>query len=249
MKLYIISRPKIDFNEVERFFSDERIAWRRTDGASAPDELVELAGRICYMSFGDKQSPKSNAEYIENLIIQGHESVLEHAVWTFIVTGVSRAFSHQLVRHRVGLSYSQLSQQYHDEHESDFVAPNGLDTSNLANEWHSITKELKFAYKKLKSEMMNGRDPKDIPKEELRNIRSITRSILPNAIETKIAVTGNVRALRHFIKLRGTIEGDMEMRTFSCCLLEKLKVEAPSLFLDLEVVENESDRQPIVVIR
>src|SRR5262245_42749329 len=122
-RLYIAGRPSFDQEEIERFLGDENSTWRTTDRARSAENIVEIAGRICYMSFGDRQSPRDNTQYIQNLISQGHESVLEHAVWSFILTDVSRSFTHQLVRHRVGFSYSQLSQQYHDEENSQSAIP------------------------------------------------------------------------------------------------------------------------------
>ena len=108
------------------FLNDEGTNWRRTQGATGIEELIEVSGRVCYMSFGPDQSPRPNRDYVANLLRMRHESVLEHASWTLLLTGVSRAFTHQLVRHRAGFSYSQLSQQYHDERDATFVEPSSL---------------------------------------------------------------------------------------------------------------------------
>src|SRR5690348_14458712 len=133
-QIFCISRPNVDYENLFKFLNHKGTTWRRTLGASPAEELIELAGRICYMSFGSDQSRRTTAEYIANLIICGHESVLEHASWTFFITGVSRAFTHQLVRHRVGFSFSQLSQQYHDERNARFVEPPELAESPRAAE-------------------------------------------------------------------------------------------------------------------
>lgn len=127
VRLYLISRPALIAQNIEKFLDDEGTSWRRSPGATAAEEIVELGGRLCYMSFGSDQSPKTTSEYIANLISLGHESVLEHTTWTILITGVSRAFSHQLVRHRVGFAFSQLSQQYHHETDAKFVVPEFLD--------------------------------------------------------------------------------------------------------------------------
>jgi len=79
-----------------------------------------MAGRVCYMSYG--KGRKTNREFVGHLIEVGHGSVLEHAVWSFLITGVSRSFTHELVRHR-HFSYSQLSQRYVNESDSDFIEP------------------------------------------------------------------------------------------------------------------------------
>src|SRR5262245_657374 len=91
-RLYILSRQILDVQELARCEGDEAAKWERSEGATHAERIIEFAGRICYMSFGDHQSPKSNREYIRNLIAQQHDSVLEHASWTFLLTGVSRAF-------------------------------------------------------------------------------------------------------------------------------------------------------------
>jgi len=118
--------------EILQFLDDQKLVWREQTAASPAERLVEFAGRICYLSFGDRQHRKTNKDYIENLIAADHGSVLEHSNWSFILSGVSRAFTHQLVRHRVGFSFSQLSQQYHDETEAEFVEPAGLEVSPAA---------------------------------------------------------------------------------------------------------------------
>src|SRR5204863_5540198 len=134
LKIYKISSPQFHPEAFLDFLQREGEVWTRTPAATEAEELVEAAGRICYMSFGEKQSPRSNTEYIRNLIKQGHESVLEHVSWTLLLIGVSRALTHQLVRHRSGFSFSQLSQQYHEETTAEFVEPSHLQHSSRALE-------------------------------------------------------------------------------------------------------------------
>jgi thymidylate synthase (FAD) len=97
-KVTLLARPV--FGEHRAFLSNhlppENAHWREDGNATDAERLVEFAGRVCYLSFGGQQSPRSNAEYIANLIRHGHDSVLEHAAWTFVLAGVSRAFTHQL---------------------------------------------------------------------------------------------------------------------------------------------------------
>ena len=123
LQIYIINRPQFDINTFLCFLKNEGTCWKRSKDAMPSEEIVEIAGRICYMSFGENQSEITNAEFVRNLIRNGHLSVLEHVSWTFVVTGISRSLTHQLVRHRIGFSYSQLSQQYHDEMDAEFVEP------------------------------------------------------------------------------------------------------------------------------
>jgi site-specific recombinase XerD len=129
------------------------------------------------MSFGAAQSPQNNTDYIHNLIQMGHESVLEHATWTFFITGVSRAFSHQLVRHRAGFSFSQLSQQYHDESEARFVIPESLRLSPRAAEiWSDTVEQAKSAYKAILEEVSETSVDGEIAKAAIEYSRQEKRS-------------------------------------------------------------------------
>src|SRR5439155_2206866 len=109
--------------------------------------LAEMAGRVCYMSYG--KGRKTNREFLEHLIDVGHGSVLEHAVWSFVVTGVSRSFTHELIRHR-HFSYSQLSQRYVDESDSDFIEPDAIaDDPELHAVWRDAVEATRRAYDRL----------------------------------------------------------------------------------------------------
>lgn len=113
----------VDYDALSNFMTSEGLDpnWG-TDTVKASEELPEIAGRLCYMSFKNPR-PGGNKAYLGHILGSGHGSVLEHAVWNFIITGVSRSFTHEIVRHRVGFSYSQLSQRYVDESEVAFVVP------------------------------------------------------------------------------------------------------------------------------
>jgi thymidylate synthase (FAD) len=219
-----------------QFLKEEGEEWHRTTGATEAEEIVEVSGRVCYMSFGERQAPRSNGDYILNLITQGHESVLEHVSWTFLLGGVSRAFTHQLVRHRIGFSFSQLSQQYHEETDATFVEPAHLQKSVRAMQaWQNAMAVSRESYKEILDSLneLNGSPGLDLQQKEFkRAIRSAARSVLPNATETKIVVTANARALRHFFGVRGSIPGDVEMREVAAALFKLVRDEAPSLFAD-----------------
>ena len=251
--VYLLMRPQ--FDESHRKFLDEFLPgenqWREEDRSTPAERLVEFAGRVCYMSFGRHQAPGTNADYIRKLISNEHESVLEHAVWTILISGVSRAFTHQLVRHRVGFAFSQLSQQYHDESNVRFVRPLGIDqVPELAQVWDKAVREAQSAYRTIIDRLATNTVPQllEPPREALRAMRSAARSVLPNASETVIVVTANARALRHFFKVRGGIVGDLEMRCVAARLLETIRPEAPALFSDFSI-EHPSDGFPLVIHR
>lgn len=244
-KLYLLSRPAIDFDVLEEFISDRNLSWLPTVGASDSEHLVEIGGRICYMSFTNDQSKirYPNQNYIANLVAKGHESVLEHAAWTFIIDRVSRAFSHQLVRHRVGFAFSQLSQQYHDERGAEFLIPVGLSAAGMKH-WDQAIAHAREAYKKILTKLDAD---EGVSFEEKRKLRSAARSVLPNATMTTLVVTANARAIRHFIIMRGAVIGDIEMRLVSAELLKLVKADSPGLFYDLETKKHE-DGWPITSI-
>lgn len=249
-KLYLISRPRVDIEAFLSFIKDESTEWDRTPQATEAEEIVEIAGRICYMSFGEKQSPRRNGAYIRNLIRQGHESVLEHVSWTFLIVGISRAFTHQLVRHRVGFAFSQLSQQYHEETSASFVEPAHLQQSPRALEaWRKAVAVSQESYRVILDslgEQEAKAGPELSKKEFKRAIRSAARSVLPNATETKMVVTSNARAIRHFLSIRGSIPGDIEMREVAAALFSLVQPEAPSLFADFSL-KKLRDGTPLLV--
>lgn len=245
-EIFVLSRPR--FEKGHQVFLDKLGAsWISTDATDA-ERLIEFAGRLCYLSFGPNQYSVGTHAFIRRLIEHGHESVLEHAVWSFLLTGVSRSFSHQLVRHRVGFSFSQISQQYHDEGEFELVMPGDIDAvpgargalSQLGEAARDVYVALAESVRR--AELLGGA----IPRERMRAFRSFARSVLPNATETKLVVTANARALRHFLKLRGTVEGDLEMRIVSTRILAAIAPDAPTVFADFALETSRHDHQPIL---
>jgi thymidylate synthase (FAD) len=247
-QVFIIGRPTFCEEDFGLFLRAEGEDWSQSESATPIENIIEAAGRLCYMSFGRRQSPKTNREYIAHLIRQGHESVLEHVSWTFILTGVSRSFTHQLVRHRVGFSFSQLSQQYHDARDLATTKPGIISESEaLSKVWEESVAQAKAAYSRLLDALEalpHDRDNISV-REYRRLIRSAARSVLPEGTETKIVVTANARSVRYLLKLRGGIMGDEEMRVVCSCLLENLKGDAPSLFADFRT-ELAADGRPVV---
>ncbi len=249
MKIYLIGRTTLDLETFLNFLQDQKANWRPDQSATEQEKLVEIAARICYMSFGEKQCFKPSREFLEEIISMGHESVLEHVGWSFLITGVSRSFTHQLVRHRAGFSFSQLSQQYCDQSDINFIEPTQLAKIPYAQViWHKAMENAKKAYREILENLQKIKLDDLTNKEIRRAIFSMARSVLPNATETKILLTANARALRHFLKARGSILGDGEMRLFSAKLLDILQQEAPSLFLDF-YIEELSDNLPAVFFK
>ena len=233
--VYLVGRQSINDAELARFLADHGVGAWSTDSTVAAEVLPEVAGRVCYMSFA-KPRPGGNQTYLAHIKEVGHGSVLEHAVWNFIITGVSRSFTHELVRHRAGFGYSQLSQRYVDESVADFVEPDCIaDDPELHRTWKSAVEQAQQAYVKL----VEGLQAKFAAVEDktLRRklARQAARSVLPNATETKIFVTGNARSWRHFIELRCNEHAETEIRIVAAKVLEILQREAPNVFGDYEI--------------
>jgi thymidylate synthase (FAD) len=235
-RVYLVGRQLIDDAELQRFLADHDVSQWQTDTAVAGEKLSEVAGRLCYMSFAQPR-PGGNAHYLEHLLHVRHGSVLEHVVWNFIFTGVSRSFTHELVRHRAGFGYSQLSQRYVDESSADFIEPDCIaDDGELHQIWLEAIKQAHQAYCRLVQGL--SRKFADVPDATSRRkmARQAARSVLPNATETKIFVTANARAWRHFIELRCNEHADVEIRRVAGLVLGILQREAPAIFGDYEFV-------------
>ncbi len=207
----------------------------RTD-VGGGEALAEAAGRACYQSFSrPNPATATNAGYIKHIIDVGHESVLEHGSVTFYITGISRSLTHELIRHR-HLSYSQLSQRYVNESESDFIIPKVIDSDDSIFElFDQATSSAQKYYNELVEKLEDKY--KDEPNKTLRRklARQAARSVLPNATETRIVVTGNYRAWRHFITLRATEHADVEIRELAVEILRQLQGVASSVFSDYEI--------------
>jgi thymidylate synthase (FAD) len=236
-QVYVVGRQSIESSEIDRFLSDHDVDQWESDTDVAGQKLSEVAGRVCYMSFA-KPRPGGNSRYLGHILEVGHGSVLEHAVWNFVFTGVSRSLTHELIRHRAGFGYSQLSQRYVDESDTDFVEPDIIaQDPELHEVWKAAMEDTLAAYRKL----VDGLAAKlsDVEEKTLRRkmARQAARSVLPNATETKIFVTANARALRHFIELRCNEHAETEIRALAAEVCRVMQREAPNLFGDYELFE------------
>lgn len=209
-------------------------------GAGDAQQLTEFSGRACYQSF-HKPNPATakNTGYItRTLHEQKHFSIAEHASATFYITGVSRALTHELIRHR-HLSYSQLSQRFVDESEASIVLPPavteskatvvydtelqaGLDGSPAeALDWWA--QDAVWNYEELVSTL----ESEGLPRKQAREA---ARAVLPNMVETRIVVTGNLRAWYEVIDRRIQPDADAEIQQLSRMLLKQLLTIAPDVF-------------------
>ncbi len=184
-----------------------------------PERTVSAAARLCYSTdsaseLAQKMTLKRQASFIEKLVDMGHQSPLEHASFTFAVEGVSRALSHQLVRHRLA-SYSQRSQRYVGEGNFSYITPPSVaDSPEASRIFTEQMERSREAYRRL-SEI--------VPKED-------ARYVLPNACETKLVVTMNARSLLHFFQVRCCRRAQWEIRQLADQMLQEVRRVSPLLF-------------------
>ncbi len=207
----------------------------RIGESSDGERIAEFAGRLCYMSQKNPAN-RTTREYIENIKKQGHGSVLEHANYSLLIEGVSRSLTHELVRHRAGFAYSQLSQRYVDESHAAFVIPPAiLGDDALVEMWKAQVLTAQGAYVALVEKLMDRYDWVDDKVHRRKMAREAARGVLPNSTETKVVATANVRAWRQTLELRAGEGAEMEIRRWAIAVLGVLQAEAPSFFSDFEV--------------
>lgn len=187
--------------------------------------LTTLAGRACYQSFHrPNEATKLDEDYLKRTLFeQGHYSILEHASATFYLEGVSRAFTHELIRHR-HLSYSQLSQRFVDESDAAYVVPPAMLGSDLHEQ--ALDSYVRFSLETYE----------DAVEELLRDgysrkqAREAARAFLPNCVETKIVVSGNLRAWNEVTLRRMQPDADAEMQEVMGLIYDELTEIAPAIF-------------------
>jgi thymidylate synthase (FAD) len=179
-----------------------------------PEALLEHAGRACYRSAA-RGAP---GKFLRARIREGHESIIEHASVTFEISGISRACSHQLVRHRIA-SYSQESQRYVDMSAPEFVVPPSVaENPQAMAEWDAFMGQVAETYHRLRDLGVRKED---------------ARFVLPNATATRIIVTMNFRSLRHFFSVRCDRAAQWEIRDLALEMLRQVYDLAPAVFGDL----------------
>jgi thymidylate synthase (FAD) len=231
--VYLVGRQTIDASSIDRFLADHGVSWQ-TDTEVAGEFLAEVAGRLCYMSFA-KPRPGGNAAYLDHIREVGHGSVLEHAVWNFVFTGCSRSLTHELVRHR-HFGYSQLSQRYVDESVAEYVEPDCIAAdAELHRIWLETVAASHQAYMTLTEKLLSKFQEEPDRTMRRKLARQAARSVLPNATETKIFVTGNARAFRHFIEMRASRFAEVEIRKLAVKVLQLLQKDAPHMFGDYQL--------------
>ncbi len=194
--------------------------------------LIYAACRQCYspksaagIFASGKDHGKNREGFVKQVVSSGHESPLEHVKFTFAVEGVSRALTHQLVRHRIA-SYSQQSQRYVQEEDFDYIVPPSIaEDADMTRVYTETMTTIQSAYDRL----IDGFRERGL-KGEIAN--QDARFILPQAAETKIVVTMNCRELLHFFKQRCCSRAQWEIRALARKMLDLCREKLPAVFED-----------------
>ena len=246
----LISKPHIDPLGMKSFLAGfpENYEFLKylADPVKLPpaEQLTKIAGQTCYLSFGPGRTWNKDAgKYFDNIIFSGHGSVLEHANFTFLLWGVSRSFTHELVRHRAGCGYSQVSQRYVSgrvlrfveriEYQSDKTL-HLLFEQRIDRAFAEYTQMANYLYESQNKgeKILSGEAKTDLRKK----VQQVARSLLPNETEAPIVVTANIRAWRHMINMRASNHSEIEIRNVFFNIYKLIKTVSPMLFYDFKVV-------------
>lgn len=246
----VISVPHVDLRGLKGFFESfpEELGfldYLNDPTPLAPAEtLCKFAGQNCYLSFGPNRSMNEQAaKYFKNINESGHGSVLEHANITMLWWGISRSLTHELIRHRAGFGFSQVSQRYVGGRTLRFVErPEYANDEYLHQLFEERIDKTQKEYEMLTEYLLRKQsEGEEIlgaeRKTDLRKkVRQAARSVLPNETEAPVVITANIRAWRHFLNMRGSEHAEVEIRRTAVEAYRCLYKLAPLLFADFEMV-------------
>lgn len=254
--IYLLAEPRVDWDAVGRYLYDiggedwlERVDREDSEAQGQPvsdaERLVEFMGRLCYKSWNTELNRnvtrirEDSKEYIRNLIASGHGAVVEHSQFSFLFQDVSRVFTHELVRHRVGVAISQESLRYVALDELSVWVPDELRDENGEpyEAVVSIVEKLEDVQVELRE--ITGIDEEGVPFSEKKKVQSALRRLAPIGLATNMGWSANVRTLRHVIPLRTSKHAETEIRLVFAGITEMLKERYPLLFGDMEISEVE----------
>lgn len=232
---------------LEGFDPDLRFPEYLDDPTELPDssQLCKTAGQVCYSSFGPRRTTNDNAAaYFERLTSAGHGSVLEHASFNFLLYGISRSVTHELVRHRAGVAISQISQRYVSGAVLRFVErPEYQEDEELHRLFEERADRAAAEYGTMADRLLERQEggasmlTADYKTDARKKVQQTARSLLPNETEAPMVFTGNVRALRHIIEMRADAHAESEIRNLALRLFLCLRTVDPILFGDYELGE------------
>jgi thymidylate synthase (FAD) len=232
---------------LEGFDPELRFPEYLDDPTVLPDssQLCKTAGQTCYASFGPRRTKNENATaYIERLTSAGHGSVLEHANFNFLLYGISRSVTHELVRHRAGAGFSQVSQRYVSGAVLRFVErPEYQEDEGLHRLFEERADRAAAEYEEMADRLLERQEggasmlTADYKTDARKKVQQTARSLLPNETEAPMVFTGNVRALRHIVEMRADAHAESEIRNLAVRIFLCLITVDPILFGDYRIGE------------
>jgi thymidylate synthase (FAD) len=247
----LIAKPQVELSGIKNFLTGFDTGLSFADYLNDPTalpsgtQLCKIAGQTCYASFSPKRTTNRDAErYFKNIMESGHGSVLEHANFSFLLYGISRSLTHELIRHRAGFGFSQLSQRYVSGRVLRFVErPEFQDRGKLHQlfleridrayaEYHQLA-DLLAAEQESGMAILSAEAKTDLRKK----VNQAARGLLPNETETIMVITGNARAWRHVIEMRASDHSELEIRALAVRLFLCLRQIEPILFGDYQLNE------------
>lgn len=237
-KVYLIGESRIIEASLREYLEDLGVPEWETDAPTDAERICEVMGRLCYRSFSPGLNPnvtrvrEGNKAYLENVIQSGHGSVLEHAFFNFIIAGVSRVFTHELVRHRVGVAISQESLRFVRLDQIAFPVPTVIQENEEAMTIFVRTME---ELESLQRELGQLFAVDNKPFHEKKKITSAMRRVAPAGLATTIGWSANARTIRHVLEVRTDPAAEEEIRRVFGMIGQIVKERYPNLFGDYVV--------------
>jgi len=241
-KVYLIGETRLLEDELQLYLEEVGAPEWKTDANSDIEKLAEVMSRLCYRSWKPGLNPnvvkvrQGNEDYLKHILEVGHGSVLEHGVLNFILADVSRVFTHELVRHRVGVAISQESLRFVRLTDLKAWAPSCFQNHPKRDEvMEKFVEVVEYLEKKQKelAELLDVADQKRF--EQKKELTSAMRRLAPDGLATTIGWSVNIRTLRHVIEMRTAPGAEEEIRLVLGKIAEKAKIRYPNLFGDYEV--------------
>lgn len=251
----LMAQSVVDRSAIDRMLAliGAKPGWE-SDARPNAELLTEVAGKLCYLSFDTdlnknltRAGGKTNFDYIRGSILaNGHGSVLEHSTATFAFLNVSRVFTHEVVRHRAGTAFSQVSGRYVRADKLSYYLPQAIIEAGLQTPFHDAFVSQERRHARMVADC-GLEDMKDFKLKKI--ITSALRRILGNGQCNHILVTANHRAWRHMIELRTAPEAEEEIRLVFFEVFRTLAEEFPTIYSDAEIHAGENDQMPFGAVK
>jgi thymidylate synthase (FAD) len=241
-----LTEPTVHVLSVPHFFDHPQ--YKLPEGGTDSERLITHGGKGCYDSYG--LDGRGVAEHLRAIISTRHGSVLEHANISLFLTGISRGCSHEIVRHRAGFAYSQRSTRYTREDDASFVLDPyyailedrvtafgvsilSIDEAAILNQYKRVCKQALHEYSEAVAWLMEQAPREKNGVERRKWARGKARQLLPHALETRMTMTGNLRAWRFFLEERSGPFAEPEIRRLAAAVMGALVPHAPLVFKDM----------------